>query len=245
MNNEIDRTSLLDLLSLRRKNKESKTYIEILLVPILACIILTVILSALIVHTVTYGGITKSTVKREKLEGAVSEPTFTDDEEMVSDRDFLQRKLNEFMQKTGVTPYAYIYANNTRETAEDLYSKYCTAEDCFFVTFNANTGSINAFISGKADCVIDGEAYTIFGDYFRYYKSIVDEPEKLLGYAYKATADRIMTKTNIFNCVSVEYYIGIVVIAIMELFFIYKTVKSISDKLNKKNEQENDYGKLQ
>lgn len=75
MNNQ-SRIDLFDVLSLRRGN-ERKYCTEILFIPMCAVVLLTVILVSLSVHVINYGGITKSTKTRQKIQGDISECKMT------------------------------------------------------------------------------------------------------------------------------------------------------------------------
>lgn len=228
----------LDIAFMRNNKEKEKeqSYIVALLVPVCVFVALSVIFIALAIHVIDYGGIAKSTHKRQTLVEAVENAIIIDNEELLSDHDELSDAMNMFAQKTGITPYIYIYSENETDF-ELLFTDLCKADNCFLVTYGTS-GKVNALISEGAKLVMDNEAYTIFCDYIDYYTNITDDYSKILEFTYRKTADRIMTKTNIFNCVSAEYYIALVLIAIMECFFAYKIINKIRKQYDKDNVRE-------
>lgn len=228
MDNQL-RTSLFDTLSLKRKSNENKSYIERLIIPMCVFVLLAVILISLSLHVLNYGGITKSTKIRQKGQGNITECkiTYTEDDEF--DTQVLKTAMDYFASKTGVMPNIYICSEYGGD-AESLFLRYGSAENCFFIVYEIADGSVNAVISDDAISVIDSEAYDIFCDYIDYYKSITEDTCKILEYTYKSTADRIMVKTDIFNCVSVRYYIGIILMIISEFFLALKMLNEIKKR---------------
>ena len=63
-----EQNSLWNSLDLRRTPNKERSYWEILTIPLIATVAVGIILLALLLHVFDYGGITRSTVKREPLE---------------------------------------------------------------------------------------------------------------------------------------------------------------------------------
>lgn len=242
MNNQ-SRINLFDAISLRRKGNERKSYMEIFFIPICAAVLLTVILVSLSVHVINYGGITKSTKTRQKIQGDVSECKIICADEYSFDISKLEDAMKYFASKTGIMPNIYICSEYNGD-AESLFLQYKTDENCFFTVYGVSYGSVNAIAGEQARQVLDDEAYDIFCEYVDYYKSIIEDSCEILEYAYKSTADRIMVKTNIFNCVSEKYHIGIILTIIFDCFFVLKMINEVKEN-NKMTSQEDKNGKLQ
>lgn len=238
-----NRKTHLDISFIRNNRPKEQSYILGTLLAVCVFVALLVIFIALATHVLDYGGIAKSTHERQKLVENIETAVIIDKEDILSNADELFDAMNIFAQKTGVTPYIYIYSEKETDP-ESLFTDLCKADNCFLVTYGT-FGKVNALVSDGAEMVIDNEAYTIFCDYINYYKNISDDYSEVLKFAYRKTAHRIMAKTNIFNCVSAEYYIALVLIAITECFFAYKIINKIKEKHNKDNAQGDSYGKLQ
>lgn len=220
------RTSLSASFSLRRKSNGHKSYTEILLIPMCVFVLSAVILISLSAHVLNYGGIAKSTEIRQKAQGNSTEcgVIYTGDDSF--DVQTLESAMNCFASKTGISAIVYI-CSEYNEDIESLYVRHGISENCFFTVYETTTGSVSGVISDGAVSVIDGEAYGIFCDYIDYYKSITDDTCTILEHTYESTADRIMVKTNLFNCVSVKYYIGIIFMAVIECFLVLKMINEI------------------
>lgn len=90
-------------------------------------------------------------------------------------------------------------------------------------------GSVNAIAGEHAWQVLDSEAYDIFCEYVNYYKNTAEDSCEILEYEYKSTANKIMVKTNIFNCVFEKYHIGIILTIIFECFFVLKMINEVKE----------------
>ncbi len=224
------RYSLWDALSMRRRPNESKTYMELLLVPVVAVVVAGIILAALMMHILDYGGVTRSTVARNKIENTSgAECKVIDSDGLFEEQKYLLAALEEFAAVSGVYPCVYV-TQNDNDTAQALYGESCGSENCFFVVYNVETDDFSAVAGQQASNVIDNEAYKIFCEYTEYYKDIADTDCEMLEYAFRATAKRIMKKTNLFNCVHSAYYVGVAVCLAIIVFFIVKAVNDIKYK---------------
>ena len=142
----------------------------------------------------------------------------------------LKISMIEFYNATGVSPCVYTLSEGEGTTASEAYYQNCASENCFFVMLDPKTNQVSAVSGNGAVSVMDSQAYEIFSDYVSYYVDIVESDEELLEYSLRATATRIMTKTNLLNCVPAPYYYGIIVAALIIIFFVIRMIKDIKIK---------------
>lgn len=228
---QTQRKTLFEHFALRRPDNNSKNYVEIFFIPSVAIIAAAIICIALLMNVLNFGGVTRSTKMREKLTNSSANIEIIDSGENLKSTQYLKEALNEFYNVTGVAPCVYVLAKDEIASAEEMYYQHCANENCFFVVFNTKTDSVNSVVGSAAVQVIDDEAYKIFTDYVEYYVNIVESDEELLEYAFIATANRIMTKTNLFNGVAVQYHFGIIITLVIIAFFGLKVTKNIKNKL--------------
>ncbi len=241
------RSSLFGALSFRNGPTGEAQYILKMIIRACAFAALAIVFIALMMHVLDYGGITMSTHSRQMAEGAIQGGVMLiDDGECLSEKDELMLALEHFEQKTGVTPYLYIYeSENDDADVYSLFNDICIAKNSLLVAYNVQSKNITIKSSDGAKTVLDNEAYDIFCDYIAYYKQITVEHARILEHAYRSTAKRIMSKTNIFNCVSSAFYIGILFILIAECIIIFKIITDIKKKMTEKDRREDKNGELQ
>lgn len=225
--------SLFDRLTLRRNSDGTKNYVEIFLIPSVTVILSAVIMLSLLLHVLNFGGITKSTQKREKLADSIANIQIIDNAKSFKSTEYLKMAMDEFFSSTGVSPCIYVLSDGENKSVQDAYYENCASENCFFVMFDVKNNTVSAVSGTSAVSVMDSQAYEIFSDYVSYYVDIVESDEELLEYSLRATATRIMTKTNLLNCVPAPYYYGIIVAALIIVFFVIRMIKDI--KLKNKN----------
>lgn len=201
---------------------------------IIILLIFLVIFSACSVNFVTGMAdnqeITKSTIKREPLEGGVIETAYyTDNFSWIIDESDVLPGLKKFYEKTGVQPHVYITDNinnianpsdaQINEFAVNLYDQLFKDEAHFLLVFYLdlqNESYTTWYVCGsQAKAVIDDEAADIILDYldkYYYYESLSEE--EYLSKSFGDAADRIMDVT-VSPWVYVWITLGIVVVALL------------------------------
>ena len=154
--------------------------------------------------------ITSSTVNRERLESTtlkVTDYTYHDDLDWITNPTKLKDGMYHFFELTGVQPFLYITDDvgakgiptdaELEEFGNKIYDKYFEDEAHLLVVFYEKDEKYRSFyITGtEAKTVIDDEAGEILLDYIdHYYYSNYDESE-FFGRSFSEAADRIMRKT--------------------------------------------------
>ena len=225
--------SLFDRLTLRRNSDGTKNYVEIFLIPSVVIILSAVIMLSLLLHVLNFGGITKSTQSREKLADSIAKIQIIDNTRSFKSTENLKIAMDEFFNATGVSPCVYVLSEGENKSCSDAYYENCASENCFFVMFDPKNNTVSAVSGSGAVSVMDSQAYEIFSDYVSYYIDIVESDEELLEYSFRSTATRIMTKTNLFNCVPAAYYYGIIVAVLIIVFFVTRMLKDLKLKKDK------------
>ena len=182
------------------------------------------------------GGISKSTVQREKLQSSsivVSDKYYYDELDWISDPMTLKSGMNHFYEKTGVQPFLYI-TDNVGGTATDdrlekftneVYDKYFSDEAHMVVLFYEKNGSYRScYVTGtEAKTVIDDEAGDILLDYIdHYYYSDYDEAT-FFSKSFSEAADRIMRVTPSYGWITLIF--ALVLILVVVLFIWWKKKK--------------------
>ena len=222
-----EQNSLWNSLDLRRTPNKERSYWEILTIPLIATVAVGIILLALLLHVFDYGGITRSTVKREPLEVELADEVKLAADVELGDEDGLVDAIEYFRNKTGVAPYVVIHDGDI--DIDTNFEEKCTP-DQMMIACNTSTGKIYYKVGGGAAKVLDGEALIIFDEYIEYYADIADSADENLEYAMRATARRIMDVTTVINGVRYQFFVGIAVAVIIELIFIIKMVVGIKQK---------------
>ena len=177
------------------------------------------------------GGVTKSTVNREKLQSSSlveSDQYFCDELDWISDPVTLRSGMEHFYEKTGVQPFLYITDNVGGSPTDDrleafgneVYDKYFSDEAHLVVLFYEKSGSYRScYIAGKeAKTVVDDEAGEILLDYIdHYYYSDFDEATFFSKSFYEA-ADRMMRITPSYGWIA---GIFVLVLAIVIVLFVW------------------------
>ena len=187
----------------------------------------------------TAGSITKSTVKRQKLDKKYTTSTafYVDELNWIKDANYLNNALKEFYDKTGVHPLLYITdtVNGTKSPTEadmtsysaQLYSKLCPDEGHMLLLFHCLDESEDYSMwytcGAQAKTVMDNEACNILMDYIDSYFYTEKTESEMFGDAYKMAAHRIMTKTT-SPVVYVVIFAGIIGILLV-LFMWWKKRK--------------------
>lgn len=180
------------------------------------------------------GDITKSTVKREKLESSSIVETdayYIDTLNWIDSGGMLKDGMKYFYKKTGVQPFLYITDNIAGKTygftqsdmeqyGNALYDALFEDEAHLLVVFCENDGNYNSFyITGKeAKTVIDDEAGEILLDYIDHYYYSDYEDDEFFSISFEKTADRIMRVTPNY---AAFIAIGIIVIIILVILFMW------------------------
>lgn len=187
----------------------------------------------------TAGSITKSTVKRQKLDKKYTTSTafFVDELNWIKDANYLNSGLKEFYDKTGVHPLLYITdtVNGTKapteadmtKYADQLYSRLCPDEGHMLLLFHCLDESEDYSMwytcGAQAKTVMDNEACNILMDYIDSYFYTEKTESEMFADAYKMAAHRIMTKTT-SPVVYVVIFAGIIGILLV-LFMWWKKRK--------------------
>ena len=176
--------------------------------------------------------ISKSTVKRTKLEGSslvVTDYWYCDELGWITDPKTLKNGMEKFFDKTGVQPFLYItddigtsgFATDSQLEAygNKLYEHYFEDEAHLLVVFYEKNEQYRSFyIVGKeAKTVVDDEAGDILLDYIdHYYYSSYDESE-FFARSFAEAAERIMRVTPSYaGIIAVFIVIAVIVIVLFK-----------------------------
>lgn len=189
------------------------------------------------------GGISRSTVEREKLPAdAVHETAyFTDEGNWFGNAKRLEAGMKAFYKETGVQPYLYLLPNGTTTSvdeltrkAEELYPQLFKDEGHFLLVFcDDDRGSYNCgyTVGSQAKTVMDQEAIGILADYLdRYYNDRSISEEEVFSETFEKTGERIMTVTK-SPIVPIIICIAVIVVAVV----IFVTLKQ--RRLQREREQ--------
>ena len=174
--------------------------------------------------------ITKSTIAREPLPtGSVKETGYyTDELNVIKDRNTLLEGMKYFYQETGVQPYLFLTGSadgvgtapsmeELENMANQLYDELFTDEaHLILIYYEYQDSYVNYYLSGaQAKTVIDEEAGDILLDYLdRYYYDESLTYEEFFGKVFRESADRIMTITR-SPWIPVMMVLGAVLLAIL------------------------------
>lgn len=174
------------------------------------------------------GGISASSVEREKLPAsAVIETGFYDDTDgtWITEPRVLEAGMRTFFEETGVWPYLYILPNGTTRSTQELsalaqrlYPELFADEGHFLLVFcDDGSGSFNCGYAGgsQTKTVMDGEAVQILADYLdRHYNDRSLSESELFARAFADTGERIMEITP-SPLVPIAICIAIVIVALI------------------------------
>ena len=195
------------------------------------------------------GGITKSTVEREKLTGVAIEETgyYEDHLGWIFQSRELESGMKEFYEKTGVHPYLYltdtVLGNSYPSTddlgdyAKQLYEEKFNDNGHFLLVFYERNGKYNCgyYVGASALSVMDDEALEILRDYLnRYYYTDTAKvsDEEMFSRTFSDTANRIMTVTRSYWPIFFAV-VGVLVI----LWLLFHWWKKHKEQKNKEAEQ--------
>ncbi len=176
------------------------------------------------------GDIGKSTITREALPpGSVKETAyFTDELQVIKDRNALLNGMKYFYEETGVQPYLYLTGpsggfgsapsmEELDDLTNELYDELFTDEaHLLLLYYEYENNYVNYYLAGsQAKTVIDDEAGGILLDYLdRYYYDDSLTYEEFFSKVFRETADRIMTVTR-SPWIPVLIVLGVVLLAVL------------------------------
>lgn len=183
-------------------------------------------------------GVTKSTVKRDKLQLHLSDEAgyYTDESGWIDNQTILERGLKEFYNETGILPYVYITDNingdydpsteTIEQFAEWTYTELFDDEGHALLVFWEHSSAYEyiLWLGEDAAELMDNEACDILFDYleYYYYEDVTDE--EFFAYAFADAGKRIMTKTMTTG----QYFSILLVVigAVIIVFAVYKWRKA-------------------
>lgn len=180
------------------------------------------------------GGITPSTVTREKLDGQYVTTTdyYYDDMDWIGSGSKLEKGMKSFYQETGVQPFLYLTETVNGSTypsesemdafAKQLYDELFEDEGHVLVVFqeyNSDGNYYCYYVAGKqAKTVFDDEAADILLDYIdQYYYSDMSE-EEFFSKAFEKAGERMMEKT---ESPIVKIVVAVAVVVVLLLAFTW------------------------
>ncbi|MEL7603620.1 MAG: hypothetical protein AAGU77_10740 [Bacillota bacterium] len=157
---------------------------------------------------VSSGGVTASTVEREKLAaGSVKETDyFEDNVGIIRNETTMLAGMKNFYSETGIQPFVYLTESINADPSDseleaytdELYSSLFEDEGHLLLVFFFDQGDPVSFwyrTGDKASTVMDSEAEDIFEDYiYRYYDTGLTA-EQYFSKVFNDTADRMMSVT--------------------------------------------------
>ena len=184
------------------------------------------------------GGIPKSTINREKIQGITWQNNCIVDELGWFDNvSRASKELQYFYNKTGIQPYVVLLDYNPELTTDDAKTAYAEQwyednidnEGTFLFMYFAEEDADNdvgymCYVNGREiSTVMDAEAIDIFWAYIdsKWYSDM--STDDLFAYVFEKTADRIMEKSTTGADVMVLLVVGGVIVAVG--FIGYKTLK--------------------
>lgn len=202
-------------------------------------------------YTVDYNsgsssGVTKSTVKRDKLKLNLSDEAgyFTDECGWIQNRTTLEKGLKSFYDETGILPYVYIIDNvagdydpstqKLEQFAETQYEQLFDDEGHILLVFWDYNGAYEYTLWLGADTVsiMDTEACDILFDYIDYYYYAAATEDEFFADAFAQAGEHMMKVTR-----SSGYYVVIVLVAGAAVFVVYKTIKSRKEKKDERKKK--------
>ena len=176
------------------------------------------------------GGITKSTVNRERFDSSSyqkSDVWYRDELNWITNPTTLHRGMEHFYDKTGVQPFLYItddvgtkgYASDSQleKFGNEIYDKYFDDECHLVVVFYEKDKKYRSFyVTGtQAKTVIDDEAGEILLDYIDHYYYSDYEESEFFSRSFSEAADRIMRVTPNYKPVIAIFAIIAVIVVLL------------------------------
>ena len=174
------------------------------------------------------GGVTKSTVDRQKLESSslvVSDQYFYDGLDWIKDPMTLKSGMTHFYETTGVQPFLYITDDvdgsptndRLQKFTNEVYDNYFKDEAHLVVLFYEKNGSYKScYVTGlEAKTVVDDEAGEILLDYIdHYYYSDYDEAT-FFSKSFSEAADRMMRITPSYGWIALIFVLVLVIVIVL------------------------------